>query len=230
MSKQDSLQEKVEFLRKRSWDLIDRLDRLESQLNTSVDVKERSSLQIRISNTNSLLENYKKDYKKMCDQAGIPSEIIGTDVSGHDTTPPINSNIKNDQQIDLPQLFLVPSRNPMFRGRQNEIRKIIKQVLKGETFAICGSKGKSMGGIGKTEIAKEICHIFHDTSQDQPDLPENLTDLLEQKKGGFFRDGILWIQFHPEGQSPNSLINWLIEVLNPLLINEFSKSNKKKLI
>ena len=111
----------------------------------------------------------------------------------------------------------------MFRGRQNEVREIIQQVLKGETFAICGSKGKGMGGIGKTEIAKEICHIFHDTWQDQPDLPENLTDLLGQKEGGFFRDGILWIQFHSEGQTPNSLI----EDLFLLLIKNYPEANKK---
>ncbi|MCI5148149.1 MAG: hypothetical protein D3916_01875 [Candidatus Electrothrix sp. MAN1_4] len=70
-----------------------------------------------------------------------------------------------------------------------------------------------MGGIGKTEIAKEVCHIFHETWQEHPDLPENLIDLLGQKEGGFFRDSILWIQFHPEGQTPKSLTDDLISLL-----------------
>ena len=226
MSKQDTLQyarEEAEFLRKRTWDFIEKLEKLERELRTSVDVDTRRSLQIRIRNTRRLLENYKNEYKAMCDKAGISPEIIGTGESDHDVVSSHHRNIKKDQKIDLPPLFLVPSRNPMFRGRQNEVREIIQQVLKGEAFAICGSKGKGMGGIGKTEIAKEICHIFHDTWQEQPDLPENLTDLLGQKEGGFFRDGILWIQFHSEGQTPNSLI----EDLFLLLIKKYSEANKK---
>ncbi|MCI5125528.1 MAG: hypothetical protein D3925_13905, partial [Candidatus Electrothrix sp. AR5] len=70
-----------------------------------------------------------------------------------------------------------------------------------------------MGGVGKTEIAKEVCYIFRETWQERPDLSENLTKLLGQKEGGFFRDGILWIQFHPEVQNPKSLTDDLISLL-----------------
>ncbi|CAK8719449.1 hypothetical protein GMJAKD_08725 [Candidatus Electrothrix aarhusensis] len=205
--------EEAEYLRKRAWDFIDKLEKLEKELEKAVDTDKHGSLQLQFSNTKLLLENYKNDYEAMCEQAGIPPEIIGIDVSYYDAVPSRSRNIKNDQHLDMPPLFLVPSRNPMFRGRQNEVREVIQQILKGKAFALCGSKGKGMGGIGKTEIAKEICHIFNDTWQNQSDLPENLTDLLGQKEGGFFRDGILWIQFHSEGQTPNSLIDDLFLLL-----------------
>lgn len=204
MSKQDAQQyakEEAEFLRKRAWDFVDRLDKLESKLNTSVDADERSSLQIRIENTRRLLEDYESQYKMMCREAGISPEILSRSQSDPDS----GHKIKKIQNGELPQLFLVPPRNPGFVGRENELRIFIDQVLKLEdgAFAICGVKG--IGGIGKTEIAKEVCYIFQETWKEQPKLPENLTDLLSHRKGGFFRDGILWIQFDPEQQTPMSL-------------------------
>ncbi|MCI5130182.1 MAG: hypothetical protein D3904_01375, partial [Candidatus Electrothrix sp. EH2] len=205
--------EEAKYLRKRSWDFIDRLEKLERELDKSVEAEKRRSLQIQIDNIEILLKNYKIEYKAICREAGIPSEIIGTGISDDDFSP--SRNIKNDQSIDLPPLFLMPSsRNPKFLGREDnkEVRDFIQRVLKlqGKPF-IYGFKG--MGGVGKTEIAKELCYIFHDTWEKQPNLPENLTDLLSQRKGGFFRDGILWIQFHPEGQTPKTLIDKLIDFL-----------------
>ena len=196
---------KVEGLRKRAWDLIDTLEKLERELDNSVDAGKRRSLQVRIENARRLLKDYKSKYEAMCEKS------TGTSILDNDSST--SRNIKNDQNVDLPPLFLVPSRNPMFRGRQNEVQKVIQQVLKGGAFAICGSKGKGVGGVGKTEIAKEVCYIFHETWQEQPDLPENLTALLGQKEGGFFRDGILWIHFHLEGQNPKSLTDDLISLL-----------------
>ncbi|MCI5191458.1 MAG: hypothetical protein D3905_17090 [Candidatus Electrothrix sp. AS4_5] len=118
-------------------------------------------------------------------------------------------------QATGPEMFIAGFRN-------KEVREFIQRVLElqGRPF-IYGFKG--MGGVGKTEIAKELCYIFHDTWEKQPKL-ENLTDLLSQKKGGFFLDGILWIQFHPEGQTPKTLTDNLILEL----IEQYSEARKKK--
>jgi tetratricopeptide (TPR) repeat protein len=212
--------EDAEFLRKRAWDFISKLEKLERELKKSVDEDERDSLQVRISNTRRLLDNYKSEYKAMCREAGISLEMLGTGLSNGDAVSSRRRNTENYQNVDLPPLFLVPSRNPMFLGRQDTVREFVQQVLKGGAFAISGFKG--MGGIGKTEIAKEVCHIFHETWQKQPSLPENLTDLLGQKESGFFRDGIFWIQFHPEGQTPKTLTDDLIF----LLIKKCSEASK----
>ncbi|MCI5157799.1 MAG: hypothetical protein D3906_05035, partial [Candidatus Electrothrix sp. AUS1_2] len=222
MSEQNTLQyarEEAEYLRKRAWDLIDKLEKLERELNKSVDEDKRRSLQIQIDNVKTLLENYKIEYKSMCDEAGIASEIGGTGEADNDASYSSINKTKNEPCIDLPPLFLVPSRDPMFLGRQEEIKEFVQMVLDGGAFAICGFKG--MGGIGKTEIAKEVCHFFHETWKKQPDLPENITDLLSQRK--FFHDGILWIQFHPEGQTPKTLTDDLIS----WLIKEYSEASKK---
>lgn len=215
MSKQNVLQyarEEAEFLRKRAWDFISRLEALEKEkreLDTSDDTDKRRSLQTRIDNTRRLLENYENEYKVMCREAGIASEIIGTDVSGRDVISLPTRKIKRDQQIELPPLFLVPPRNPKFLDREESVlRQFIQLVLDGDPIAISGFKG--MGGVGKTEIAKEICHIFHDTWNDQSKLPEKLIDTLSQRKKVFFRDGIFWIQFHAEHQTPKSLTEKLI--------------------
>lgn len=59
MSNQQEFQEYIEdteLLRKRAWDLTDQLDKLERQLNTTVDADERNSLQTRINKTSRLLE------------------------------------------------------------------------------------------------------------------------------------------------------------------------------
>ncbi|XCN71369.1 MAG: tetratricopeptide repeat protein [Candidatus Electrothrix aestuarii] len=225
MSEQNILRyarEEAELLRKRAWDLIDRLDKLESQLNISVDADESSSLKIRINNTRDLLENYEEKYIAMCGKAGISPEILSRSESDRDS----GHKIKKDQKGKLPQLFLVPPRNPRFVGRKNELRIFIDQVIKLEdgAFAICGVKG--IGGIGKTEIAKEVCYIFQETWKEQPKLAENLADLLSQRKGGFFQDGILWIQFDPEQQNPMSLTKELSGQLTSQHPDIFNKKIK----
>ena len=215
--------EEAEFLRKRSWDLIELLDKMESQLNTSDDKDERHSLQIRISNTRRLLEDYESEYKFVCSEASIPSEIIGTGES-NDISSLIIRNININKKIDLPTLFLVPARNKNFLGRNDDVKKFVQLVLDSGAFAICGVKG--MGGIGKTEIAREICHIFHETWNEHPDLPEHLTDLLSKRK--FFQDGILWIQFSPEGQTPKTLTNKLISLITKEYLKNLAAEEKQK--
>ncbi|MCP4699552.1 MAG: hypothetical protein GY862_22295, partial [Gammaproteobacteria bacterium] len=105
--------------------------------------------------------------------------------------------------------FNVPSRNPRFTGRQEEVTDFIKRVLQGGAFAICGVKG--MGGIGKSEIAREVCHLFHETWKDAPRLPDYAAKLLAGEQ--FFSDGILWIQFERENQSPKVLIEYVAKQL-----------------
>ncbi len=220
--------DEAEFMRKRAWDFVSKLEELEKEereLSKSVNADKYNSLQLRISNTRLLLETYKSEYEAMCKEAGIPPEIIGTGAADDDSSP--SRNIKNNQKVDLPPLFLVPARNPNFLGRDDDVKKFVQLVLDGGAFAICGVKG--MGGIGKTEIAKEVCHIFHDTWQEQPNLPEYLTDILEQKKGGYFQDGILWIPFHPEGQTPKTLTDDLIFGLIKKYPEISSKINKMTL-
>ncbi|MCI5141127.1 MAG: ATP-binding protein, partial [Candidatus Electrothrix sp. ATG1] len=194
-------------------------ERLERELGKSDDMDKRRSVETRIDNTRRLLNNYEKEYIAMCGEAGISPEILSLGESDSDS----GYNIKKDQKRELPQLFLVPPRNPRFVGRENELRIFIERVLNLEdgAFAICGVKG--IGGIGKTEIAKEVCHIFHETWKEQPDLPKNLTDLLSQRKGGFFRDGILWIQFDPEQQTPKFLTEELSGQLTSQYPNIFNK-------
>lgn len=215
MSDNNYLREEAEYLRKRAWDFVSKLEELEREVRLlpkeDIDTKKRQSLQIRIDNTLRLLDNYENEYKAMCEEAGIPAEIIGTGISNYDIAPSVSRNVKKDQKLDLPPLFLVPSRNPNFVGRQDKILEFIEQVLQEGPLAIYGFKG--MGGIGKTEIAKEACHLFYETWKDEPDLPGYLTDILSQKKGGFFRDGIFWIRFHTEQQTPKTLTDELISQL-----------------
>jgi hypothetical protein len=132
MNKQTALQyaqKEAEFLRKRAWDFIYSLEKLEKDLKKSVDADERRSLKIRIQNTRRLLEDYKSEYKTICKEAGIPSEIIGTGI------------IKNDQSIDLPPLFLVPARDPNFLGRRDKVREFIQRVCcKAELLRYAGSR------------------------------------------------------------------------------------------
>lgn len=187
MSDNNCLREEAEYLRKRAWDFVSKLEELEREVRLlpkeDIDTKKRQSLQIRIDNTLRLLDNYENEYKAMCEEAGIPAEIIGTGISNYDIAPSVSRNVKKDQKLDLPPLFLVPSRNPNFVGRQDKILEFIEQVLQEGPLAIYGFKG--MGGIGKTEIAKEACHLFYETWKDEPDLPGYLTDILSQKKVAF---------------------------------------------
>ncbi|MCI5123193.1 MAG: hypothetical protein D3925_01630, partial [Candidatus Electrothrix sp. AR5] len=91
MNKQDALQyakEEAEFLRKRIWDFLNRLEKLKKEQGKSIDAEKRRSLQIQIDNIEIFLENYKIEYKTMCEEAGIPSEIVGTADSDHDVVSP----------------------------------------------------------------------------------------------------------------------------------------------
>nr|VFK53476.1 MAG: Tetratricopeptide repeat-containing protein [Candidatus Kentron sp. TUN]VFK54814.1 MAG: Tetratricopeptide repeat-containing protein [Candidatus Kentron sp. TUN] len=217
--------EEAEFLRKRAWDFIDKLEKLEPELKTTTDAGERQSLQTRIENARSLRDDYQRQYQAMCEEAGIPLDNLTPNAPGRDIVSTFGrkaletrEDLVRRQEIDLPPFFaLVPARNPRFTGRQEAVRQFIRRVLQGGAFAICGVKG--MGGIGKTEIAMEVCHLFHETWQARPQLPEYMADLLAPANAptntmdGFFRDGILWVRFEPEYQTPKSLTEYLIPEL-----------------
>ena len=221
MSDQTALleaKEDAEFLRKRAWDFIAKLEKLESELQKTTDADKRQSLQIRIKNTNRLLDDYKIEHKALCVTAGFAQESFTPSAPPRDIvasttrkTHKTSEDLERGQRIDLPQFFKVPSRNPKFTGRQSEVRAFIQRVLQGDAFAICGVKG--MGGIGKSEIAKEVCHLFHETWQVTPQLPGYVADLLAPVEDNLFRDGMLWIQFEPEHQTPKTLTDYLISQL-----------------
>ncbi|MCP4699593.1 MAG: hypothetical protein GY862_22500, partial [Gammaproteobacteria bacterium] len=220
MSDIDYLKDEAEYLCKRAWDFIDKQEKLNRELKKTTDADKRQSLQTRIKNTGHLLHDYQVEYKALCEEVGIPQESLAPNAPARDIvsafsrkTLKTREDLIRRQEIDLPPFFLVPSRNPEFTGRQSEVRDFIQRVLAGGAFAICGVKG--MGGIGKSEIAKEVCHLFHETWQAQPQLPEYVTDLLTPAdvENGFFRDGMVWIQFEPERQTPKSLTEYLIPKL-----------------
>lgn len=221
MSDQNDLleaKEEAEFLRKRAWDFIAKLEKLESEFKKTTDADKRQSLQTRIKNTRRLLSDYQVEHKALCEEAGLTPESFTPNAPSRDIIASLSrktlrtrEDLKRGQRIDLPPFFLAPSRNPKFTGRQSEVREFIQRVLQGGAFAICGVKG--MGGIGKSEIAKEVCHLFHETWQDTPQLPEYVADLLTTAQGGLFRDGMLWIQFEPEDQTPKTLTEYLIPKL-----------------
>ncbi|MCP4696814.1 MAG: tetratricopeptide repeat protein, partial [Gammaproteobacteria bacterium] len=221
MTKTEYLKEETEYLCKRSWDFIYKLEKLERELRKNTDADKRQSLQARIKTARYLRDDYELQYKALCEEEGIPQENLAPNAPARDIvsafsrkTLKTREDLIRRQEIDLPPFFLVPSRNPKFTGRQSEVRDFIQRVLTGGAFAICGVKG--MGGIGKSEIAKEVCHLFHETWQARPLLPEYVTDLLTpaDAENGFFRDGMLWIQIlEPERQNPKLLIEYLIPKL-----------------
>lgn len=218
MSDTEYLQHETEYLRKRTWDFIAKLEKYERELQKTTDADSRQALLSRIKNTRRLHDNYLSEYNNLCQEANLTPENFAPNAPSRDIVVSLSrkaaktgEELMQDQQTKLSPFFLVPSRNPKFTGRRDEVREFIERVLQGGAFAICGVKG--MGGIGKSEIAKEVCHLFHQTWRDKPELPEYVADLLPTADGSFFRDGILWIQFEPESQTPKSLIKWLIPKL-----------------
>ncbi|VFM95303.1 MAG: Sulfatase-modifying factor enzyme 1 [Candidatus Kentron sp. G] len=212
--------EEAEYLRKRAWDFMVRLEKLEREREQTTGAGQRRTLQTRIGNLCHLRDDYTMQYKAMCQKAGISPEGLAPDAPGRDMAADLGrkaietrEELARRQAIDLPPFFLAPARNPRFTGRQDEVRQFIGRLLQGGAFAICGVKG--MGGIGKTEIALEVCHLFHETWRARARLPEYVADLLAPAVtgGGLFRDGILWIRFEPEHQTPKSLTENLISQL-----------------
>ncbi len=102
-----------------------------------------------------------------------------------DISPP--RMIRGDVQVEQIPLDSIPtpaplpsgsrmplSRNPLFVGRDNELRALAKVLKAGETAAIGQiAAATGLGGIGKTQLACEFVHRY----------------------GQFFNGGVLWLSF-----------------------------------
>ncbi len=214
MSSQDYLKEEIEYLRKRSWDLISKLEQLQSEYEKTADADKQLLLKNRVIKNKKLLNDYKAEYQELCDESGFTQEMLTPNVKqdfSSKTREKSNRTLENiqnkEKSIELAPFFNVPSRNEDFTGRKDRVRQFIQRILDGGAFAICGVKG--MGGIGKTEIAKEVCHLFHNTwNNKSPQLPDDLANLLGSEP--LFADGILWIQFERDNQSPKILTEYIL--------------------
>ncbi len=205
--------EESEFLKMRSWDLIERLENLNSELDLAKDPENRNSIRQRIERTQALYKEYQDEYQAIASEIGLDKDnngasekdfirLIGrkTAVSEHDL------KLKTDIG-EIGRFFSVPKdRDPKFIGRQDEILMFAERLLKGGAFAITGARG--MGGIGKTAIANEVCHLLRKTWDKEPNLPEYIRPLLEGKR--FFQDGILWIQFERGIQNLKTLTDKIL--------------------
>ncbi len=190
--------EQAEFLKLRSWDLIDRLENLNSELEQAKDPEKRNLIRKRIERTQALYKEYQDEYQAIAHKIGLDKKDNG--LSEKDfiqligrKTAVSEEDLKLKTDIgDIGRFFSVPKeRDPRFTGRQDEVFRFTQRLIKGRAFAITGAKG--MGGIGKTAIANEVCHLLRKTWDKAPDLPEYIRPLLEGKR--CFQDGILWIQF-----------------------------------
>lgn len=214
MSDQDYLKEELDYLRKRSWDLTSKLEALEAEYKETVDADKRQSLENKINKNKKLLKIYIAEYNELCEEAGFTQEMLTPNVVRGDIISSVSQKTaqseknltQKEEKIELAAFHNIPSRNKQFTGRKDEVREFIGRVLDGGAFAICGVKG--MGGIGKTEIAREVCHLFHDTWAKNPQLPDYVADLLGSKP--LFADGILWIQFERDNQSPKVLTQYIL--------------------
>jgi len=125
--------------------------------------------------------------------------IIETDIvkqikdsSSNPTTIPINLNIHSK----------LPQRDIHFVGRHTQLESFIETILENRLVAVL-SGVVGMGGVGKSAIVKEVCHIFKSGLRPEQKKSVKLRKLLDGKK--YFKDGILWIKFDKDVDYNNSL-------------------------
>ncbi|MBF0378420.1 MAG: SUMF1/EgtB/PvdO family nonheme iron enzyme [Desulfamplus sp.] len=205
--------EQAEYVKMKIWDLIERLENLNSELDQEKDPEKQKNIRQRIERTQGLYEEYKEDYEAIASEIGLDKdnnggfekdfiELIGrkTAVSEQDL------KLKTDIG-EIGRFFSVPkAQDPKFIGRHDEILMFAQRLLRGGAFAITGARG--MGGIGKTAIANEVCHLLRKTWDKEPNLPQYIRPLLEGKR--FFKDGILWIQFERGIQNLRTLTDKIL--------------------
>lgn len=97
------------------------------------------------------------------------------------------------QKINLHIHSKIPPKDSKFIDRKEDIKEIIESVKKHKECMVYSIKG--LGGIGKSAITIEICHIFKST-WDNSNEKEYLKPILGGKK--YFQDGILWIRFEED--------------------------------
>ncbi len=80
-----------------------------------------------------------------------------------------------------------------FIDREEDIKEIIRAIISSKECLVYSING--MGGIGKSAIINEICHIFKATWEGKI-YKEYLKNILGEKS--YFSDGILWIKFEED--------------------------------
>lgn len=202
--------EQAEFLKMRSWDLIEKLENLNSELDQAKDPEKRNSIRQRIERTQALYKEYQDEYQAIAREIGLDKDNNGAseknfiELIGRKTAV---SEQDLKRKIEIGRFFSVSkARDPQFIGRHDEILMFAQRLLRGGAFAITGARG--MGGIGKTAIANEVCHLLRKTWNTEPNLPEYIRPLLEGKR--YFQDGILWIQFERGIQTHKTLTDSIL--------------------
>jgi tetratricopeptide (TPR) repeat protein len=124
----------------------------------------------------ALLTAAKKERPKPLTEPPFPGEVPGEE-------PPFPLGITDLPETKLPDVGPLPrgsrmpfSRNPLFVGREEDLRTLARQLRAGETSAVGQveiAAASGLGGIGKTQLASEFVHRY----------------------GRYFPGGVFWMSF-----------------------------------
>lgn len=107
---------------------------------------------------------------------------------GELTSPPALPEDEIPEPGPLPAGSRMPlSRNPLFVGRQEDLRALARQLKAGQTSAIGQvetAAATGLGGIGKTQLASEFVHRY----------------------GRFFAGGVFWMSFADPAAVPAEIV------------------------
>jgi len=125
----------------------------------------------------------------------------------------IDSDIFSDSKIkykeiviDLKNDISFPKKD-IFIGRETEMIELLEKLINGDNVEITGMLG--MGGVGKTAIANEICHIIRETWNEGPKIQSYLRPILKNKK--YFEDGILFINLKSDFEDLESITESILK-------------------
>ena len=121
---------------------------------------------------NALLTAAKKERPKPLTEPPFPGEV-----------PPFPLRITDLPETKLPEVAPLPrgsrmpfARNPLFVGREEDLRTLARQLRAGDTSAVGEveiAAASGLGGIGKTQLASEFVHRY----------------------GRYFGGGVFWMSF-----------------------------------
>jgi tetratricopeptide (TPR) repeat protein len=130
----------------------------------------------------SLLTAAKKERPKPLTEPPFPGE-----------PPPFPLGITDLPETKLPEIGPLPqgsrmpfAHNPLFVGREEELRALARQLRAGETSAVGEVKlaaASGLGGIGKTQLATEFVHRY----------------------GRYFEGGVFWMSFADPAAVPSEI-------------------------